>query len=149
MFQFRLQSILEVRERISRIRQKEFSEVLFHRQQMESEIHDRENHLSRAASFVDKGRRSNLTLHPLEMFHNYKTRLNSEIELINEQMRMQDQELEEKRKALVEAKRAQRTLEILRDKEQQRYQKELNRRERATMDEVASNYFIFQNRTVE
>lgn len=146
MFKFRLQSILEVRERLSRIKQKEFSEVLFKRQQMEMEIEQRHDSLSRASSYVDKGKRASVSLHPLEMFQYYKQRLDSEIGLITEQMREQDQELDERRRALVEAKRAQRTLEILRDKQHDRYEKELNRRERATMDEVASNYFILQNR---
>ena len=146
MFQFRLQSILEVRERLSRIKQKEFSEVLYKRQQMELEIEQRHDALSRASTFVDQGKRASLSLHPLEMFQFYKQRLDTEIGLITEQMREQDQELEEKRGALVEAKRAQRTLEILRDKQHGRYEKELNRRERATMDEVGSNYFIFNNR---
>lgn len=146
MFQFRLQSVLEVRERLSRIKQKEFSEVLYKRQQMELEIEQRHGALSRASSFVDKGKRASLSLHPLEMFQAFKQRLDSEIDLIAEQMREQDQQLEERRRALVEAKRAQRTLEILREKAQNRYEKELNRRERAIMDEVGSNYFIFNNR---
>lgn len=146
MFQFRLQSVLEVRERLSRIKQKEFSEVLYKRQQMELEIEQRHGALSRASSFVDKGKRASLSLHPLEMFQAFKQRLDSEIDLIAEQMREQDQQLEERRRALVEAKRAQRTLEILREKAQNRYEKELNRRERAIMDEVGANYFIFNNR---
>ncbi|NIP74128.1 MAG: hypothetical protein GWO16_14400, partial [Gammaproteobacteria bacterium] len=74
------------------------------------------------------------------LYDNYRRRVEGEIQLIEGQMREQAQELEAKRQALVEAKRAQRTLEILRDKAQSRAERELGRRERATMDEVASTY---------
>lgn len=146
MFRFRLQSILEVRERLARIRQKEFSEVLFKRQTMEAQVDQHQSDLGRASGFVDRMKRSTIALQPLALYANYQRRLNSEIDLITGQIREQGQDLEEKRKALVEAKRAQRTLEILRDKAHNRYEQELNRRERSTMDEVASNYFIFNSR---
>jgi flagellar export protein FliJ len=144
MFHFRLQSILEVRERLARIKQKEFSEVLSRHQALEEEIAQHHEDLSRAANYVDGVRRTSPSVLPLELYGNYRRRLDSEIALLGERMREQAQELEARRKSLVEAKRSQRTLEILRDKERVRYELTLKRREQATMDEVASNYFIFR-----
>ncbi len=146
MFHFRLQSVLKVRERMARIRQKEFSEVMARQQALDAQILTHQKSLTRASDFTNQARRTGVTVFPLEMFNNFQRRLKGEIELLAEQKREEAQELEAKRKALVEAKRAQRTLEILRDKEQNRYEQEMNRRERLTMDEVARNYFLLQSR---
>ena len=146
MFHFRLKSVLKVRERMARIRQKEFSEVMARQQGLDAQILTHQKSLTRASNFTDQARRSSVTVFPLEMFNNFQRRLKGEIEWLAEQKREEAQELEAKRKALVEAKRAQRTLEILRDKEQKRYEEEMNRRERLTMDEVARNYFFLHSR---
>ncbi len=146
MFRFRLQSVLEVRERLARLRQKEFSEVLAVRHAMEAEIEGFRQGLGQAAKYVDQARQSTVTAHPMELYGNYRRRVTSEIGRIEEQMREQQQELQAKRNDLVEAKRAQRTLEILRDKQQARYAAEEGRKERANMDEIASNYHVFRHK---
>lgn len=146
MFIFRLQSVLEVREKLARLRQKEFSDVLAIRQGMEGQIEQHRGDLSHAVQYIDAIKRTSPTAYPMELFGHYRERIEGEIALISEQMREQDQELESKRSSLVEAKRAQRTLEILREKERIRYDREQSRRERVTMDEVASNYYVLRHR---
>jgi len=142
MFHFRLQSVLDVRERMARLKQKEFAEVLARHQLLEDEIVRNETALARATRRADEVRRSSPTLAPLGLFSNFQRRLQGDMARIQEHMREQAQELEAKRTALVEAKRAQRSLEILRDKARVRYDYALGRQERAAMDEVASNYFL-------
>jgi flagellar export protein FliJ len=144
MFLFRLQSVLEVRERMARLKQKEFAEVLSRHQVLEDEIDRHEADLARASRYVDDLKRSSPSVVPLELFSNFQRRIRGDMARIQEQMREQAQELEAKRRALVEAKRAQRSLEILRDKARVRYDNTLSRRERATMDEVASNYHLLR-----
>ncbi|HKI98945.1 MAG TPA: flagellar export protein FliJ [bacterium] len=144
MFHFRLQSVLDVRERMARLKQKEFAEVLARHQLLEAEIERHEAELARAARYVDNLRRTSPTVVPLELFGNFQRRVKGDMERIQEQMREQAQELEAKRSALVEAKRAQRSLEILRDKARARYEDAMGRRERVAMDEVASNYFLLR-----
>jgi flagellar export protein FliJ len=115
-------------------------------QALDVEILTHQESLKRASNFTNQARRSSVTVFPLEMFNNFQRRLKGEIELLAERKREEAQELEAKRNALVEAKRAQRTLEILKEKEQRRYDQEMNRRERLAMDEVARNYFFLQTR---
>lgn len=146
MFRFRLQSVLNVRERLARIRQKEFSEVLTRRQSLEARIDAHHADIAKASHYVDRANQQSPSVFSLEMFGGFKSRLTAEIALIEKQVHEQDQELEAKRTALVEAKRAQRSLEILRDKAHDRYKHDLNHRERVTMDEVASNYFVYTSR---
>jgi flagellar export protein FliJ len=138
--------VLEVRERMARLKQKEFAEVLARHQVLEAEIDRHEADLARASRYVDDLKRHSPSVVPLELFGNFQRRIKGDMERIQEQMREQAQELEARRHALVEAKRAQRSLEILRDKARVRYENALSRRERATMDEVASNYFLLRQR---
>jgi flagellar export protein FliJ len=144
MFLFRLQSVLEVRERMARLKQKEFAEVLSRHQVLEAEIERNEGDLARASARVDEIKRSSASIAPLELFANFQRRIKGDMARIREQMREQAQELEARRRSLVEAKRAQRSLEILRDKARVRYDETLSRHERATMDEVASNYHLLR-----
>lgn len=147
MFHFRLQSVLDVRERMARLRQKDFAESLARHQTLETAIERHESDLSRAARFVDSQKRSGPTVASLQLFGNFQRRLRGEMSLIEEQIREQAQELEATRTKLVEAKRAQRSLEILRDKARRRFEEEQSRLERVTMDEVASNYTVLRERT--
>ncbi|MCZ6557738.1 MAG: flagellar export protein FliJ [SAR324 cluster bacterium] len=144
MFTFSLQTVLDVRERLEKIKYKEFSGLLFERQRMDGEIRARNAQISGAAEKLDLVRRNSITAAPLQLYTQFRQRLQSEIGLIAEQLREEEQALEEKRKELVEARRAHRALEILKEKERARYAQALARQERAIMDEIAANNYLHQ-----
>jgi len=140
MFHFTLQTVLDVRKRLEKIKYKEFSEVLFEWQKLDTEIKERHAQIELSGKRTDQVRLAGLTTMSLQMYDHYKQRLRNEIELYEEQQREHEQSLEEKRRELVEARRAHRALEILKEKELKRYEMEQNRQERTIMDEVSSNY---------
>ena len=144
MFTFSLQTVLEVRERLEKIKYKEFSNLLYERQKLDQEVQSRNTQIESAATKLDEIRRQGVTAAPLQLYTNFRQRLNSEITTISEQLREQEQALEEKRKELVEARRAHRAIEILRERELERYERARRRQERAVMDEIAANYFLQQ-----
>jgi len=144
MFHFRLQHVLDVRERLERLRQKDYSLALLEWQTLAGEIDRRQHTLAEAARNVDSLKQTAPTTLPLQLHANYRKRLKAEIERFREQVREQEQVLDVKRRELVESRRARRTLEILRDKQRARYEQARARQERATMDEVASNYHKFK-----
>ena len=144
MFTFSLQTVLEVRERLEKIKYKEFSGVLYEQQQMSGEMQARKNQIAESAAKLDEVRRQGITAAPLQLYSNFRERLNSEIELIAEQYREHEQAVEEKRKELVEARRAHRAIEILRDREMERHERTQIRQDRAIMDEIAANYYLHQ-----
>lgn len=144
MFRFRLQSVLKVRERLARLREKEYGEALAERQALYHEHSGHESALQRAAAQQDDIRRSGRSVAMLPLYENYRRRVHGELERLEEQLREQAQTLEVRRHTMVEAKRDQRTLEILRDKEAARYEEDMTRRERALMDEVASVYHQYR-----
>ena len=144
MFTFSLQTVLEVRERLEKIKYKEFSGMLYEQQQMSAEIQSRKKQIAESASKLDEVRRQGITAAPLQLYSNFRERLNSEIGLIAEQYREHEQAVEEKRKELVEARRAHRAIEILRDRELERHERTQIRQDRAIMDEIAANYYLHQ-----
>ncbi len=143
MFNFSLQTILEVRKRLERIKYKEFSSVLLERRQLAAQMDGRKDRLASAAGAMDKFKRSAPSTAPLQIHDRFRERIKNELTLLSEQLREKEQTLEMKRKELVEARRAHRTLEILRDKERNRYEMGLARQERTVMDEIATNYHLY------
>jgi flagellar FliJ protein len=144
MFHFRLQHVLEVRERLERLKQKDYSLALLDWQALVGEIDHRQQTMTRASGYVDSLKQTSPTTLPLQLHANFRRRLKSEIVRLREQVREQEQVLEGKRKELVESRRARRTLEILKDKQEARYLERQKRLERVTMDEVAANYHTFR-----
>lgn len=143
MFNFSLQTILEVRKRLERIKYKEFSSVLLERQQLAAQMDGRKDRLAGAAGVMDKFKQSATSTAPLQIHDRFRERIKNELKLLSEQLREKEQTLEVKRKELVEARRAHRTLEILRDKERNRYEMGQARQERTVMDEIAANYHLY------
>ncbi len=144
MFHFPLQHVLEVRERLERLKQKEYSLVLLEWQKQVHEIDQRQQNVLRSSANMDSLRQSSPTAVPLQLHANFRMRMQAEISRLRQQVRETEQVLEAKRKQLVESRRSRRTLEILREKQQVRYEERLKRREATEMDEVAANYHTFQ-----
>jgi len=128
VFHFRLQHVLEVRERLERLRQKDYSLAMLEWQAMVNEIDRRQAALNQAAENMDSLKQTTPTTLPLQLHTNYRKRLRAEIERIREQAREQEQVVDMRRRELVESRRARRTLEILRDKQRARYELARQRR---------------------
>ncbi len=144
MFHFSLQTVLEVRERLEKIKYKEFSNQLFERNQIHAEIETRTKRVAAAGAKADRIKQEGLSATPLQLYNQFRQRIASEVTVLTSRLREQEQALEEKRRELVEARRAHKALEILREKERERYERTERRQERAVMDEIASNYYLHQ-----
>ena len=144
MFHFSLQNVLEVRERFEKIKYKEYSAELLVQQGLHNQLQARLSALGQASTNIDRTKQITRTALPMQMFNQYRQRLKVEIGLLEQQVHEQGDVVEVKRKELVEARRSHRALEILREKEFKRYQRALERRERAVMDEIASNYHLYR-----
>jgi len=143
MFRFSLQNVLEVRERFEKIKYKEYSQELLVQQGLQSELDGHLSALRAASGNIDRTKTVTRSAMPMQLFNLYRQRVLTEIKQIQRRAREQGETVEVKRKELVEARRSHRALEILRDKEWQRYLKAQERRERAVMDEIASNYHLY------
>ena len=61
MFTFSLQTVLEVRERLEKIKYKEFSNLLYERQKLDQEVQSRNTQIESAATKLDEIRRQGIT----------------------------------------------------------------------------------------
>ena len=143
MFHFRLQHVLDVRERLERLRQKEYSLVLLEWQQLTHAIEECRQRKARSAQTVDGLRQTSPSPVPMQWHAQYRQRLDAELQRLGQELREKEQLLEARRMELVESRRARRTLEILRDKQRARYEESMSRQDRIAMDEVAANYHWF------
>ena len=75
MFHFRLQHVLEVRERLERLRQKDYSLALLEWQTLTGEIGRRQRTLAEAAQHMDSLKQTAPTTLPLQLHTNYRKRL--------------------------------------------------------------------------
>ena len=143
MFHFRLQHVLDVRERLERLRQKEYSLVLLEWQRLTQSIAECQLSLARSAQTVDGLRQTSPSPVPMQWHAHYRRRLDADLQRLGQELREKEQLLEARRMELVESRRARRTLEILRDKQRARYEERRSRQDRVEMDEVAANYHSF------
>ncbi|MDH5751517.1 MAG: flagellar export protein FliJ [Deltaproteobacteria bacterium] len=146
MFRYRLQSVLKIRERITRLKLKSFSEVELRTQIMKEQVVTNRRSLAAAGRNLDMARQQGINVFQLQQHDMFSRRIKDENGRLGEQIRELTQELEARRKDLVEARRRQRTLEILKEKAEERYREEQQRQERIELDEISCNYHVFKGR---
>lgn len=140
-FKFRLQSFLNVKEKVEEQKKLEYGKAL---NKLEEEKNVKIMLQNEKTSVIDslKNRMSN-TLNPLEL-----QRYNHYIKLLKNKIRNQDivieiaeKEAEKKRTELVKVMQERKMLDILKDKDRFEYFKEQQRAEQKIVDEIVSYQF--------
>ena len=144
MFHFSLQTVLDVRERFKKIKNKEYTTELMAHHQLELRMKALQSQLAEGDRSMAITSTTSHSPVPMQLHGNYRKRLQSEMEILAGHLKEQYEAMDVKRQELVEARRAHRALEILREKEHQRYLLEEERKERTTYDEIATNYHMFR-----
>ncbi len=140
MPRFSLETALKVRERLEKLYQKALAEQL----QLEKQHRDRkklmEDALDTHNSDLDKAKSDGFTMNQLLMGENFQQRIKEHLELTQIQLNEQLEVVELKRHELSQATQKKRVLEILKEKEIEKYKAEKERLERMEADEIAQNY---------
>ena len=140
MPRFSLETALKVRERLEKLYQKALAEQL----QLEKQHRDRkklmEDALDTHNSDLDKAKSDGFTMNQLLMGENFQQRIKEHLELTQIQLNEQLEVVELKRHELSQATQKKRVLEILKEKEIEKYKSEKERLERMEADEIAQNY---------
>ena len=140
MPRFSLETALKVRERLEKLYQKALAEQV----QLEIQHRDRKKLMQDALEIynndLDKAKAEGVTLNQLLLGGLFQQRVEQHLEhtqdLLNEQLEV----VELKRHELTQATQKKRVLEILKGKEIQKYNAEMERLERLEADEIAQNY---------
>ncbi|MEC8478745.1 MAG: flagellar FliJ family protein, partial [SAR324 cluster bacterium] len=86
---------------------------------------------------LNQSKKSGFTVMQLQMSDHFKERLGLQMEVNQNQLKEQEQVIELKRQELTRATQKKRVLEILKEKQQQRFEEEMDRQERQEADEIA------------
>lgn len=143
MFKFSLQIALDVRSRQEKIKMKELAEAIAVEQGILNEIETIHQNVRQADSNLDAMKRSEFfDLEQMRFLSRFKSRM--KIVMANCQSRLAVSRIKvaEKQMELINAAKARKTLEILKEKELKRFVEKITRIERKSMDEFAGNMFI-------
>ena len=140
MPRFSLETALKVRERLEKLYQKALAEQV----QLEQQHRDRKKLIQEALDIhnndLDKAKADGVTINQLLMCGNFQQRIKQHLELTQAQLDEQLEVVELKRHELTQATQKKRVLEILKEKEIEKFKVETERLERLEADEIAQNY---------
>ena len=140
MPRFSLETALKVRERLEKLYQKALAEQV----QLEQQHRDRKKLIQEALDIhnndLDKAKAEGVTISQLLMGGNFQQRIKQHLELTQAQLDEQLEVVELKRHELTQATQKKRVLEILKEKEIEKFKVETERLERLEADDIAQNY---------
>lgn len=147
MFKFSLQMALDVRSRQEKVKMKNLAEALAHEQRVQGEIQTIHDNTDRADLELNDMKRSNVTsINQMKFLSRFKARMKVVLAEKHKMLLDAQNVVDEKQKELIEASKARKTLEILKEKELKRFMEKITRIENKNMDEIAGNLFIRNNR---
>jgi len=140
MPRFSLETALKVRERLEKFYQKALADELQAEQQYKDKLKLMNGALDVHNKDLDDAKENGLTISQLILGDHFQQRIEQQMEIIEFQLKEQQEVVDLKRHELTRATQKKRVLEILKDKENKKYIDEMERLERLETDEIAQNY---------
>ena len=142
MPRFSLETALKVRKRLEKFYQKALSDEVQAEQQYKEKLELMSSAIDVHNKDLDDAKEKGLTISQLILGGNFQQRIEQQMELVEYQLKEQQEVVDLKRHELTLATQKKRVLEILKDKENKKYIDEMERLERLEADEIAQNYRI-------
>ena len=140
MPRFSLETALKVRKRLEKFYQKALADEVQAEQQYKEKLELMSSSLDVHNKDLDDAKENGLTISQLILGGHFQQRIGQQMELIEYQLKEQQEVVDLKRHELTMATQKKRVLEILKDKENKKYRDEMERLERLEADEIAQNY---------
>ena len=140
MPRFSLETALKVRKRLEKFYQKALADEVQAEQQYKENLELMSSALDVHNKDLDDAKENRLTISQLILGCRFQQRIEQQMELIEYQLKEQQEVVGLKRHELTLATQKKRVLEILKDKENKKYIDEMERLERLEADEIAQNY---------
>ena len=140
MPRFSLETALKVRKRLEKFYQKALADEVQAEQQYKEKMELMSSALDMHNKDLDDSKENGLTISQLILGGHFQQRIEQQKELIEYQLKEQQEVVDLKRHELTLATQKKRVLEILKDKENKKYIDEMERLERLEVDEIAQNY---------
>ena len=140
MPRFSLETALKVRNRLEKFYQKALADEVQAEEQYKEKLDLMSSALNVHNKDLNDAKENGLTISRLILGGHFQKRIEQQIELIEYQLKEQQEVVDLKRHELTLATQKKRVLEILKDKENKKYIDEVERLERLEADEIAQNY---------
>ena len=140
MPRFSLETALKVRKRLEKFYQKALADEIQAEHQYKEKLGLMNSALDVHNKDLDDAKEKGLTISKLILGGHFQQGIKQQMELIEYQLKEQQEVLDLKRHELTLATQKKRVLEILMDKENKKYIDEMERLERLETDEIAQNY---------
>ena len=140
MPRFSLETALKVRNRLEKFYQKALADEVQAEQQYKEKLELMSSSLEVHNKDLDDAKENGLTVSQLILGGHFQQRIGQQKELIEYQLKEQQEVVDLKRHELTLATQKKRVLEILKDKENKKYIDEIERLDRLEADEIAQNY---------
>ncbi len=148
MERFRLQTALDVRKRLEKLKQKEYAQQLQVAKNLEVQIAQAQQSIAQSDLQADSLKTGILSVQVLQEHNAFKKRLLYQINLLQQRLQEQNQLVESKRSEVAQAGQKRRALEIIKEKRELLARKKQEQLERSQMDEIAQNHVLKQNHQV-
>ena len=140
MPRFSLETALKVRKRLEKFYQKALADEVQAEQQYKEKLELMSSAIDVHNKDLDDAKENVLTISQLILGGHFQQRIEQKMELIEYQLKEQQEVVDLKRHELTLATQKKRVLEILKDKENKKYIDEMERLERLEADEISQNY---------
>ena len=140
MSRFSLETALKVRNRLEKFYQKALADEVQAEQQYKEKLELMSSSIDVHNKDLDDAKGKGLTIGQLIIGGHFQQRIEQQMELVEYQLKEQQEVVDLKRHELIIATQKKRVLEILKDKENKKYIDEMERLERLEADEIAQNY---------
>ena len=144
MPRFRLETALKVRERLEKLYQKALAEQVQIQQQLRDQKKMMETALDAHQRDLNAASHTGFTIVQMQMSDQFRERMTDKMETMENQLLEQEEVIELKRQELTRATQKKRVLEILKEKQEQRFLEEMERQERQEADEIAQGLHRYQ-----
>lgn len=143
MFKFSLETALDVRSREEKIQMKTLAEKLAAEKQIQDLIDGILSSIEKADQEMNQCKQAGtFSIQQMKYLNAYKEKAEVDLKLHYQELEAAKQEVAKQQEVLLECSKKRKTLEILKEREEKRYQEKLARLERNFMDEVAGNLFF-------
>lgn len=140
MFRFSLETALSVRARQEKVSMKELAQKLAHEKSILDKMDSMKGEVQKRDKDLDERKREGrFSIEELRNQENFKRLTETRLGGLGAELAKAQEEVQEKRQALVLAAQKRKTLEILEAREKKRYEAKVARAERMLMDEIASS----------
>ena len=146
-FEFRLEPLLKVRSHVEKEKQKAHAAAQMSVQNQKAHLSEVESGRQKTIAHQRQVQKKRLSLAELLVCSRYLVKLKKDTMAGNKLLGALEKDAEEKRQELVEASRARKIFEKLKERQQEKYYKEAGAMEAKESDEVANTTFIRSKRT--